>query len=49
MLSRTKCSEDVLGEREEGIGDWRKLHNSWTEGSYPSPDRMMVIEARSMR
>jgi len=49
MFSRTEFSEDILGEREEEPGDWRKLHNSWIEGSYPSPERMMAIEARSMR
>jgi hypothetical protein len=35
--------------REEGAGDWRKLHNEELHNLYTSPNTIRMIKSRSMR
>jgi hypothetical protein len=40
----------ILGpEREEVVGDWRKLHNEELHNLYPSPDNTRVIKSKCTR
>jgi len=32
--------------REEGVGDWRKLHNEELRNLYASPNKTSVIKSR---
>jgi len=39
----------VRPEREEVVGDWRKLHSGELHGWYTSPNIILVIKSRIMR
>jgi hypothetical protein len=42
-----KVPRRIFGpKREEGVGDWRKLHNEELHNLYTSPDIIAVIKGR---
>jgi hypothetical protein len=36
-------------KREEGVGNWRRLHNEELHNLYTSPNIIWVIKSRKMR
>jgi hypothetical protein len=49
LKSRCFMRKLRLGRRDEGTGEWRKLHNEELRDLYSSPSIIRIMKARRMR
>jgi hypothetical protein len=49
LQSSKFCSATLIFKRDEGTGDWRKLHNEELNDLYSSPNIIWVIKSRRMK